>query len=202
MTTSEHTRESWLEHAVEVFRPKFSEIQFPLPDRIHVSVGFAYGARRENKVILGQCWRREASDDGINHVFISPEIGNTFDVLETLLHELIHAADNVESGHMGGFKSAALMLGFTTPMRSTPSTPQLAAELRTITDTLGEYPHGALHPVGAAGGPKPQSGPPKQGTRMIKVECPECGYSVRTTRTWLDIGVPSCPDGTPMEEAS
>ena len=34
---------------------------------------------------------------------------------------------------------------------------------------------------------------PKQTTRMLKCECPACGYTVRTTRKWLDIAVPTCP---------
>jgi hypothetical protein len=36
---------------------------------------------------------------------------------------------------------------------------------------------------------------------MILVKCPkpECGYQVRTTRKWLDVGVPTCPCGELMK---
>ena len=33
----------------------------------------------------------------------------------------------------------------------------------------------------------------------VKIECPEDGYTVRTTSKWLDIGLPTCPCGTEME---
>lgn len=37
-------------------------------------------------------------------------------------------------------------------------------------------------------------GKKKQSTRMIKASCPECGYTVRVTRKWLDTaGAPICP---------
>ena len=37
--------------------------------------------------------------------------------------------------------------------------------------------------------------------RQLKAVCKECGYTVRVTRKWLNIGVPVCPCGTEMEEA-
>lgn len=208
--TPRHTREAWLMDAVEVFRPRFAEIGTPLPEKIHVSVGFSYGARAESGKVLGSCWARRASKDNVNHIFISPESGDTVEVIETLLHELIHAADDCASGHRGNFAEAATRLGFLGPMTATPSSIELAAELMTIVATLGEYPHGALNiparvpaltPAGVVvtvGGGKLHSGPAKQGTRMLKLECPCCGYTVRTTAKWLAVGVPSCPTGTPM----
>ncbi|GAB3847341.1 hypothetical protein GCM10029963_28660 [Micromonospora andamanensis] len=219
MTEIMNTREAWLHRAIEVFRPRFDEIGMPLPEKIHVSVGFSYGARAESGKILGSCWAKRASKDGVNHIFISPESGDTVEVLETLLHELVHAADDCQSGHKGAFAEAATRLGFLGPMTATPASIELAAELMTIVETLGEYPHGALQiparvpaltPAGAlvpAGGVddggKLHSGPAKQGTRMVKVVCDkagcECGgYTVRTTAKWLAVGMPYCPAGTQM----
>ena len=34
----------------------------------------------------------------------------------------------------------------------------------------------------------------------VKVECVDCGYVIRTTRKWLDVGNPSCPEGDEMFE--
>lgn len=186
--TATHTRESWLRAAVEVFRPRFDEIGFPLPSDIHISVGFAHGARAENGKILGQCWKRAASKDGINHIFVSPESGDTVEVLETVLHELIHAALDCEDGHRGRFAEAATRLGFMGPMTATPSSVELAAELMTIAATLGNYPHGELMvpdrkttmvtTVPAQGGssasPVPvkwHSGAAPQTGRMLKMSC-------------------------------
>jgi hypothetical protein len=39
----------------------------------------------------------------------------------------------------------------------------------------------------------------KPGSRLLKCECPACGYTIRTTQKWLDIGTPTCPCGDEME---
>jgi|SRR5690606_1691255 len=207
MTTANgnlRTRELWLEDAIEALRPRFVEIGLPLPERVHVSVGFGYGAKRESAKVLGQCWKREASEDGVNHIFISPEIADTAEVLAVLLHELIHAADNVESGHRGKFAEAATRLGLEGPMTATTPSPSMMGEFIALAAALGDYPHGALHPIPVVapspvptGGlpPKVHSGPRAQGTRMIKLTCGHCGYTVRTTAKWLELGEPSMPSG-------
>ena len=41
--------------------------------------------------------------------------------------------------------------------------------------------------------PRPVASTPRQGTRMMKVVCGECGYTLRTTRRWLAVAVPVCP---------
>jgi hypothetical protein len=28
---------------------------------------------------------------------------------------------------------------------------------------------------------------------MLKAECPECGYTIRLTKNWADVGLHSCP---------
>ena len=70
------TREAWLHRAIGAFRSRFTEIGLPLPARLHVSVGFGYSSREE---------------------------GDPAAVLVSLLHELIHAADDCQSGHKGAF---------------------------------------------------------------------------------------------------
>jgi hypothetical protein len=38
-----------------------------------------------------------------------------------------------------------------------------------------------------------------QSTRMLKAECAECGYTIRLTKKWADVGLPSCPtDGAAL----
>jgi hypothetical protein len=34
---------------------------------------------------------------------------------------------------------------------------------------------------------------------MRKVTCGHCGYTVRTTAKWLEIGMPRCPEGQEMQ---
>jgi hypothetical protein len=209
--TTDKSREAWLEAAIEMFRPRFVEIGMPLPDNIHVSVGFGYGARQESKYILGQTWARRASDDGVNHVFIGPQEGDPAAMLVTLLHELIHVADDCQHGHRGAFAEAATRIGFNGPMTETPPSVALAAEIAVMAAELGAFDHGKLDialvkapvpvPAGGVEPPKVHSGPSKQGTRMVKLVAPDCGYTVRTTRKWIDQGVPACPHGVSMELA-
>jgi hypothetical protein len=35
-------------------------------------------------------------------------------------------------------------------------------------------------------------------TRMRKVTCPDCGFTVRMARSWMAVGLPSCPCGHAM----
>jgi hypothetical protein len=205
------TREAWLHLAIEAFRPRFVEIGLPLPEKLHVSIGFGYGSRAESKKILGQCWARRASADGVNHIFLGPQEGDPAGMLVSLLHELIHAADDCSSGHRGRFAEAATRLGFEGPMTSTPPSLALSAEVILLAEALGPFPHGQLTvdaaklvpvPAGETDSPEPgkiHSGPSKQGTRMIKLTASGCcGYSVRTTQKWLDEGLPQCPHGQQM----
>lgn len=210
-------RESWLQGAVEMLRPKFIEIGFDLPEALRVAVGFGpTGARQENAVILGVCLSRVCTTDMVNEIWISPEEASTARMLATLLHELIHAALDNEDGHKGRFAEAATRLGLEGKMTATVPGADLLMELELIVAALGEYPGAMVDlagilsrtPVGTDGStPVPSSsGPKKQGTRMIKLVCGETdcacgGYTVRTTAKWLAVGFPSCPMGTPMDEA-
>ena len=212
-TAADQTREAWLGRAVEALRPRFDMIGMPLPERIHISVGFGYGVRAESKYILGQTWARRTSADQVNHVFIGPQEGDPAAMLVTLLHELIHVADDNASGHKGAFAEAATRLGFQGPMTRTPPSVELAAELAVLAAELGPFDHGKLDvdmvtkpirtPAGkpVPGTGKPASGPAKQGTRMLKLVAPDCGYTVRTTRRWIETGLPACPHGVTMEQA-
>lgn len=213
------TREEWLRQAVAIFRPRFVEVGLPLPERVRVSVGFgSTGARQENAVVLGVCYARQCSADGVNEIFISPEDADTASILFTLLHELVHAADDNYSGHRGRFAEVATRLGMEGKMTSGHPGITLAAELMTIAETLGEWPGAAMKvpthksapvPVGPDGRPvRVHSGAGVQTSRMLKHSCQEVGceaygYTVRMARTWVETwGAPTCPgseSGRPAE---
>jgi hypothetical protein len=182
------TREAWLMTAIETFRPVFAEkTGEELPEKIRVSTGWTKRARKGS---IGWTWISGAAEDKVNNVFISPEISDSVEVLAVLLHELIHVADDCEHGHTGAFKKMWQALGFTG--KATCSTPgeELKDHLEAMTLIMGDYPHAKML-TGAEGGKT--SGPKKQGTRMIKVSCEDCGYTVRTTKKWLEVGPPACP---------
>lgn len=196
--TATSTREAWLVAAVDALRPLFSEVGEDLPP-VRVSVGWPGGRGKKNAVI-GQCWATSAAADKVAQLFISPVLDDAVRVLDVLAHELIHAIDDVTSGHRGRFAKIAKAVGLEGKMTATVAGDDLKARLEGLAADLGDYPHAALGATADGA-----EGPKKQGTRMLKVECAEgSGYVVRMTRKWLDeYGAPKCPchGSTMLEEA-
>jgi hypothetical protein len=192
------TREQWLEAAVAELRPLLEEVGAPVPE-VRVSVGWpsSKATSRKNRTI-GECWKRQTAADGISQIFLSPTLGGEEQVLGVLVHELIHAWDDGKSGHKGnvakreGFRGKATAIGLTGKMTATTVGEELLPKLTAIAEKIGDYPHSPLSPSGKE---------KVQTTRMLKLECPEDGYIVRTTAKWLDMGYPICPCGTEMEDA-
>lgn len=175
------TREQWLQQAIDELRPKFKAACYPLPKTIHVSVGLPKGRKA-----IGECWHGQASEDGNKHVFISPTLGDVAEVLDTLVHELVHVALPAGIGHKKPFVRAGQALGLTEGKATSLGAGYvLAQELRALATKLGEYPHSKLDVSTLA---------KKQSTRLLKAECPICGYTVRTTKKWFEYaGAPLCP---------
>jgi len=95
----------------------------------------------------------------------------------------------VEDGHGPKFKAFCSALGLTGKATEAVPGPDTRQWLEDeVLPMLGAYPHAAVDP----------SQRKKQGTRMIKLVCPETGYTVRTTKKWLAHGVPVSPAGCEM----
>jgi hypothetical protein len=186
------TRESWLNKMVERLRPLFREAGYPLPAKVRVSCGWpthrAVAASGKSRT-LGQCFATEASAGEINEIFVSPCISDGKAAAAILCHELCHAADNCEHGHKAEFKRIALAIGLIGKMTATQAGPELTQRLNVFFADLGPYPHATLDF---------ELGRKKQSTRMLKLTCHNCGYTVRTTAKWLEQGVPTCPCGEDM----
>jgi len=179
-------REAWLHAAAERLKLLFEPLDVKIPD-VKISCGWS---KRAGKNSIGWCWHAETAADGVNQIYVSPELDDPVQVLGVLLHEMVHASDNGQSKHTGHFRRTALAVGLTGKMTATVPTPELAVTLTGMASGLGAYPHAKISP-----GLRMM----KQGTRMIKLSCPCCGYTVRTTAKWLDEGMPQCPHGTEME---
>jgi len=176
-----HTRESWLLAAVELLRPVFQAKQHSIPRVLLVSCGFASTGTRSHHV--GQCWSRKSSANGQNQIFISPALHEPVEVLDTLVHELVHAVDDCQHKHGKEFKKIALSLGMKGPMRSAEAGPELREQLVKIGNRLGAYPHGKL-----------QVTHQKKSTRPTpRAKCNQCGFQVPMLRRFLSYGPPICP---------
>ena len=147
------------------------------------------GPKKSGSHTIGECFCSSASKDGTHEIFISPYLEESTDVLAVLLHELIHAWVGIKAKHGKAFKVVAVKAGLEGKMTATIAGADLCKQLKAWSNELGPYPHARL----GMGGDRLK---PKQGTRMLKLECPKCGYAARTTRKWLDVGLPTCVCGT------
>lgn len=191
------TREAWLRGAADLIRERVfvtPDHEFAVPE-FRVSVGWPVGKRRDTNVI-GECHNTASFDDGIPQVFITPKIKDRLAILRTLVHEMIHVADDCQHGHQGFFAYVFRHIGMTGKRTETEAGEELRLVLANIADELGPYPHSALR----VGGKK--SGQKKQTSRMLPIKCTaaDCGYSLRTTRMWIDRGLPTCFCGSEMKE--
>lgn len=180
------TREEWLQSALRVLQ---AELLPELDKDVLVSVGWP-GGRGNKDNTIGQCWHQPR--DKPDHIFISPVLTDTGEVLSTLLHEAIHVVCGEGVGHAGEFITLAKRVGFMAPWKSTPESETLKEILADFAKDLGKFPHQGLSPM-------PKS--IKQSTRMVKCLCSKCGWTCRTSRKWIDLGLPTCYCGTELEEA-
>lgn len=188
------TREQWLMAGMDALRPLFAAHGYDVPAQVRVSCGWPGGGSARKRI--GEAWSPKAASDGVAQIFISPTLDDAVRVLDVLAHEMVHVTVGNEAGHGKVFRACATAIGLTGKMTATVAGPELETKLAGIAQRLGAYPNAKLN----LGSRK------KQTTRMVKLQCPdpqcECGgYSVRTTRKWLDVGMPSCPMGTEMELA-
>jgi hypothetical protein len=176
------TRESWLSAAIQAAR-----IHAPFPTAIRAACGFPSTYTRSGT--LSESWPDTASGDGTWEILISPTVADPTEVLSLLLRELAHSLPGAATTGSATFRAAVADLGLM-PMgdsyKATAPGPDFPDLWATVLADLGDYPHAPI----LAGKKTTQT------TRMLKLVCPGCGYTVRTTRKWLAAGVPVCYDGT------
>jgi len=178
------TREHWLQNAVDLVSLIFKNKGYTIP-KVQVSCGFPSTGNKSNHV--GQCWGKSSTKDGVNQLFISPILDEPVQVLDTLVHELVHAIDDCMHHHGPEFKIIATDVGLQGPMRSASAGPWLKEKLLGIANQLGKYPHSKInltHSSAKKTGPRPRA------------KCKKCGYEVTPLKKWLHMGPPLCPKHT------
>jgi len=161
------TREQWLLAAVQLVKPIFEAKNHVMPDDCQVSCGFASTGTKSHHI--GQCWSRRSGTHERNQIFISPALGDPVEVLDTLVHELVHAVDNCEHKHGKEFKKIALSIELEGPMRSAGAGKALKAVLIELAQQMGPYPHGQLKVVHTRKISTPR---PKRAARIAGLRCP------------------------------
>lgn len=186
------TREGWLTAASDLLWDRVVAAGGTRPAIYRVSCGWpsksALRRASAKSRRIGEAWH-SGSDDGAREVFISPALDHPVAVMDVLLHEMIHAALPADAGHGPAFQKIMRAVKLEGKPTATVASPELAEELAELAKTLGEYPHKKLDADVRA----------KQKARLMKGECPDCGYVIRVTRTWIEVGMPMCPCGATME---
>lgn len=178
---SYNTREEWYVAAAIELHQLFTRAGYELPE-FRIGCGWPTGNRTKR---IGQCFSREDSEDKTYEIFISPKIHEPVIVLAVIAHELCHAIAGIKAAHKKPFIEVMKAVGMVPKWTECNPSEELQEKLERINQKLGPYPHAALAIKKRAG---------KQTTRLLKVQCPECGYVARVTRKWLDeVGAPLCP---------
>lgn len=156
--------------------------------------------RKTGAYTIGQCLMGHKS--GLNEIMINPLRDVIIDdqghgIGETIIHELLHASLDAKVLHKAPFARAAKAMGLEGKPTSTNAGPELVKVIREIAAPLGAYPHQAIDGDFSK----------KQSTRLLKVQCVDCGYineagngyTARITMTWIEgAGLPTCPCGAVM----
>ena len=183
-------RELWLYRIADALYPKFGELSFTNRPTIRIGVGHPSTGARGKRV--GECYDSPASKDRVHEIIISPRLDDSTEVAGVVAHELCHAYlqsyfPEEDCGHGKKFRRLATAIGLAGKMRSTVPGDAFTRFLRPVLASIGEYPHGAL------GGGATTSKRKVQSTRLKKVVCSSCHYTMRVTRKWIDTAVPKCP---------
>jgi hypothetical protein len=177
---------------VESWNRKSANANLERPN-FRISVGFPKHSRGGKAVAV--CFATEASSDGVNEIFINPEIDKPAKVMEAMIHELIHACDNLVSGHQHWFAFAARKVGLEGKLTATFAGSKLHSTLVEYEELLGEFPH---HKMVMDRTHK------KDQTRQLKVECrnSDCSFLFRTSLKQMaklghsgDSTCPACQRG-------
>ncbi|MBA7677587.1 hypothetical protein ES703_85846 [subsurface metagenome] len=171
------TRELWLHMLTDLLSEHYARKGHRLPENIRFSCGWT-----SSRKAAGECWSQKASADGTFEIFVSPVYDDSLAVAGILTHELAHVASGVERKHGRLFRQCCRDVG----LEGNPSSAIPGQAFNSILDgfitRLVPYPHAELA----------RSDRKKDTTRMIKLVCPGCGYTVRTTQKWIEKGLPLC----------
>ena len=146
---------------------------------------------------------------------------NNIQLAGTTIHELGHVLAGPGAGHGKGWKAACKVLGLHISQAGgqqyqrsdfaddiwkgiekikvpTDGAPSTLVALRPGGPRIKVTPKPCGMGIGTRGGKSRGAG---SGSRLVRVECKECGYICRVTRKWLEVGPPRCPDHGAMVES-
>jgi hypothetical protein len=137
------TREEYLTAAVERFRPLYTRNKLDIPEGKLLKVSCGFPCKTPKKTI-GQCFSPECTFDGSVHIFVSPIVKSTVEVLGVLTHELLHSCLPSDAKHGPKFKEGMKLIGLEGKAIHAMPGDELLALCEKIADELGDYPNPVL----------------------------------------------------------
>lgn len=144
-------REAWLRAAYALLRKKLLP---RAPERVAISWSFpSKGGTNSSRRRIGECQYKSKGGSAVGRVeggrvvLISPTLRKPYDLLECLVHEMVHTALPVGTGHRVKFSQLAASIGLRKPWVTTTAGPELAKKLRGFLKRLLKWPGGFLHIV-------------------------------------------------------
>lgn len=188
-------REQWLtEAAIKMEAALFAPINKQMPAKWRVACSWPSSrANGKNKSgTVGQCFDPSISSDAYTEMIVTMSEDDPVEVLAILAHEMVHAVEGIAAGHGPKFRQTALAIGLTGKMTATDPGDDFKRDIKPILKALGDYPHGAVDI---------NKNRKKQTTRMIKLECVDCGFIARASRSAIEqAGLPTCGCGGYMHD--
>ena len=171
-------RETWLRTAYRSLR---KELISEAPEQVAIGWGFpSKSSMGHKKRRVGECWHAGFGQkpEGNTMILISPTVEDSVQILDVLLHEMVHAATPGE-GHRKAFSQLAKRVGLMKPWTATTPGDELKEKLTAIAKRLPPWPKGTVIPVA------------KQKGRQMKAQC-RCGRILRGAKKTLDQGPIVC----------
>ncbi len=175
-------RETWLRAAYALLRRKLIK---ECPEHVAISWSFpAKGGTSSSRRRIGECHYKGGSAagavEGDRVVLISPTLREPYQLVETLLHEMVHVALPMGCGHRKQFSRLAARVGLVKPWTATVASPELAERIRKeFLPKLPTWPGGYLEIHST------------QKNRQLKAVC-ECGRIIRGSLKLFQSGPISC----------
>ena len=187
MSQTFSTREEWLNATVALIRAQVPAIG---NQRIRITCGFPSTYTRSGT--LAECWPDAASKDGTWEVMISPTVALPVEVFTLVAAMALHTVPGGASRTSTSYRTACMDLGLAPTdeaWKGLTGTDDFWATFGSALEALGPYPHAEVMASKKA----------TQTTRMLKLTCPLCGYTIRTSAKWIATGLPVCHDGTEFQ---
>lgn len=173
-------REAWLRAAYALVR---KELLPKAPVEVAISWSFpSKGGTKSSRRTIGECHYKGGSAvavEGDRVILISPTLREPYALIEVLVHEMVHAALPMGSGHRAPFSRLAKSIGLMKPWTATTAGPELKKKILGWLKRLPKWPGGHLQIVTL------------QKNRQLKAVC-ECDRIIRGSAKLFEAGPILC----------